>query len=108
MNPPDPRARRVPARRWALGWQRCQPEQLLVHPRPMTDAQLLEARTEWLPKAPRCADCGHLGGLVTITDRRQVRRVRRICLKQPGGFTDRNWTACPAFERKELAPDRAV
>jgi hypothetical protein len=78
----------------------CRPEQLLTHAHPMTSEQLLEARIEWLPPAPRCADCGHLGGLVTITDRRQSRRVRRICLQQPLGHTDSNWTACPRFERR--------
>ena len=78
------------------------PEELLVHARPMTDAQLLEQRVEWLPKAPRCAACAHLGPLLTITDRRQVRRVRRRCPKQPLGYTDSNWTACPEFEQKPV------
>ena len=100
MTPPDPRGRRVRARRWARGGPRCPAELLLVHARPMTDDQLLAGRVEWLPRAPRCADCGHQGGLVTITDYRQVRRVRRICLQQPCGFTDRSWTACPKFERR--------
>ncbi len=100
MNDPPGRGRRVPVRRWAQGWLRSHPEKLLTHARPMTDDQLVEARVEWLPKAPRCADCGHLGGLVTITDRRHVRRIRRLCVKQPCGYTDSNWTACPAFERK--------
>jgi hypothetical protein len=100
MNPPDPRVRRIRARRWSRSWPRPEPELLLVHSRPMTDDQFLEARVEWLPKAPRCADCRHLGGLVTVTDRRQIRRIRRLCLKQPCGYTDRSWTACPAFERR--------
>jgi hypothetical protein len=100
MTPSDRRVRRLRARRWVPGWPRSPAPSLLVHPRPMTDDQLLAARVEWLPKAPRCADCGHLGGLVTITDRRQSRRIRRLCLKQPCGYTDRSWTACPAFEPK--------
>ena len=100
MNPSDSRVRRLRARLGARPAPRPRPELLLVHARPMTDDQFIEARIEWLPKAPRCADCGHLGGLVTVTDRRQIRRIRRICLKQPCGYTDRSWTACPAFEAK--------
>lgn len=95
-----PPARRVKGRRWGPGWLSCHPEKRLTHARPMTEEQLLEERVEWRPKAPCCAECGHLGGLVTITDYRHVRRVRRICLKQPCGFTDSGWTACPAFEKR--------
>jgi hypothetical protein len=76
------------------------PEELLVRARAMTDDQLLAERVEWLPPAPRCAECRHQGPLVTITDRRHVRRVRRACGRQPLGHTDSNWTACPAFEAR--------
>jgi len=99
--PPAPApVRRLRGRRWTRGCPTTRPEQVLTHARPMSDEQLLEARVEWLPRAPRCAECGHRGGLVTITDHRHTRRVRRICLKQPCGFTDSNWTACPSFERR--------
>src|SRR5436309_251906 len=104
MDMPDRNDKRPPADGERLiriePWHRIQPNERLTHSRPMTDEQLLDQRVEWLPKAPCCRSCAHLGEPVTITDRHQARRVRRRCPHHPLGYTDSNWTACEVFEKK--------
>src|SRR5438045_3030893 len=90
--PPAKRARLL----WLEPWHRIQPDERLTRSRAMADAQLLDQRVEWCPKAPCCRSCRHLGEPLAITDRRHGRRVRRRCPRQPRGYTDSNWTACEA------------
>jgi hypothetical protein len=68
--------------------------------RVVTDEQLLDERVEHLPPTPVCADCGHLGEPIRITDLRGARHFRRACPCCRLGFTAPDWPICPHYEKR--------
>jgi hypothetical protein len=65
--------------------------------RGMPLSEILAPRICYMP--PRtCRDCRHLGPPVYVRTPRGDRRVRRVCLQCPKGYSAPDWPACDSYQ----------